>query len=80
MLCALGNNQIVPCGGEFIPSVGLCSKHAVLFDFWFRERQGWRVYRTDYPHNWKRSKVHQWLNIIGNENAEKILENAKTKM
>jgi hypothetical protein len=73
MKCALSTNRVVPCSDDFIASEGLCVKHAVLFDFWVCERQGYRVYQTDYPLNWKRSKVHQWLNILGNENAEKIL-------
>lgn len=73
MRCTLKNNRVVPCAGEFIPSEGLCLKHAVLFDFWICDCKGHRVYRTDYPLNWKRSKVHQWLNNIGNENANKIL-------
>lgn len=73
MSCAVKNNRVVPCGGEFIPSEGACLKHAVLFDIWICEHEGHRIYRTEYPRGWKRSKFHQWLNKIGNENAEKIL-------
>lgn len=72
MLCALKNNHTVPCGGKFVPSEGLCLKHAVLFDVWICEYGGHRVYRSDYSQNWKRSKFPQWLNKIGNEIAIKI--------
>jgi len=68
------NNSVVACSGEYMPSEGCCLKHAVLFDVWICEFGGYRVYRTDYPRNWKRSKFHQWLNKIGNENAEKMFK------
>lgn len=73
MMCALKNNKVVPCAGEFVLSEGLCLKHAVLFDVWICEHEGFRVYQSDYPRRWKRSKVHKWLNEIGNEKANKIL-------
>lgn len=72
--CAAESNRIVRCGGPFMESQGCCLKHAVLFDVWICEHEGFRVYRTDYPRNWKRSKFQQWLNGIGNANAEKILK------
>lgn len=73
MRCTLKHNRNVPCAGRYILSEGLCLKHAILFDVWICEYDGYRIYRTDYPLNWKRSKVHQWLNKLGNQNAQKIL-------
>ncbi len=72
--CVAKNNRTVPCGGEFIPSEGLCLKHAVLFDVWICEHGGDRVYETKYPRNWKRSIFYKWLNKIGNINAREILK------
>jgi len=72
MNCAAKTNLVVRCEGILIASEGLCLKHAVLFDVWICEYQGWRIYATQYPRNWKRNKFHQWLNKIGNVNAEKI--------
>lgn len=73
MQCAVRNNRVVRCEGEFMPSEGCCFKHAMLFDVWLCDYFGHRVYLTGYPHNWKRSKFHQWLNQLGEENAQKIL-------
>lgn len=72
MQCSARNNKIVTCDGEYIPSEGCCLKHAILFDVWICECEGRRVYQTDYPLGWKRSKFHKWLNIIGEEVATKI--------
>jgi len=72
MQCSARNNEIVKCEGEYIPSEGCCLKHAILFDVWICEYEGYRVYQTDYPLNWKRSKFHKWLNLIGEETATKI--------
>lgn len=73
MECAAQSNEVVGCKGRFVPSEGCCLKHAVLFDVWVCEHEGYRVYRTDYPRNWKRSKFHQWLNDLGEANAQLIL-------
>ncbi len=73
MFCAARTNRIVPCGGELIPSEGLCLNHAILFDVWICGYGGFRVYQTEHPRNWKRSKFHHWLNEIGNKQATKIL-------
>ena len=67
-------NKNIQCEGEYIESEGCCLKHAVLFDFWIGEKEGFRVYQTNYPLNWKRSKFHKWLNSITEEKAEKILD------
>lgn len=72
--CSAKNNKVVPCAGKYIPSEGCCLKHAVLFDVWICEFEGYRVYRTDHPIDWKRSKFHKWLNKIGNKNAIKIFK------
>lgn len=61
-LCNARFNKTVPCNGEFIKSEGCCLRHAVLFDVWICDEDGFRVYKTEYPLNWKRSKFHQWLN------------------
>jgi len=74
MFCAARFNKIVKCEGEFIASEGCCLKHAVLFDVWICDFQGYRVYRTDYPLAWKRSKFHHWLNLLGEEKAQVILK------
>lgn len=71
--CAARYNRIIGCAGEFIPGEGCCIKHAILFDIWICEHEGYRIYRTDYPRNWKRSKFHKWLNQLGEKNAQKIL-------
>lgn len=62
--CTARHNKTIPCDGQFIQSEGCCLRHAVLFDIWICEFQGYRVYRTSYPRNWKRSKFHHWLNTI----------------
>lgn len=69
MNCAMRYNHSVPCAGDFIPSEGACLKHALLFDVWICEHEGYRVYRTGYPISWKRSKFHRWLDKIGDKNA-----------
>lgn len=71
--CNAKFNRTVPCEGEYISSEGCCLKHAVLFDVWIAEFEGFRVYETDYPQGWKRSKFHQWLDKIGNKVACEIL-------
>lgn len=74
MNCAAKYNPTVFCAGDFMESQGCCLKHAVLFDIWIAEFEGFRVYQTDYPRNWKRSKFHEWLNKIGPEVAQKLFE------
>lgn len=74
--CVARYNKVVLCEGEYVKEAGLCSKHMVLFEIWVDEYEGHRVYRTDYPKNWKRSIFHKWLNGIGNKIAQRIYENA----
>lgn len=73
MECAARHNRVIMCDGEYVPSEGCCIKHAVLFDFWICEKEGFRIYQTDYPKNWKRSKFHKWLNTLNEEIVKKIL-------
>lgn len=71
--CLLARERrAVGCDGPFVPSEGLCLRHAVLFDFWIAERQGFRVYASHYPLAWKRNKLRQWLNGLTLEQAEAI--------
>ncbi len=71
--CSVRHNKTIPCKGEYVPSEGCCLRHAVLFDIWIADFEGFRVYRTDYPRNWKRSKFHKWLNGLTVEDAEAML-------
>lgn len=66
------SNRTVPCHGEFIPSEGLCLRHAVLFDYWIADRGGFRVYGSPWPRRWKRSKFHQWLNTLTPARVQEI--------
>lgn len=72
MTCAAASNRTVPCQGEFIASEGLCLRHAVLFDYWIADCDGFRVYASPWPKRWKRSKFHQWLNSLTAEQVEAI--------
>jgi len=74
--CVARFNKVVTCQGRFVKEAGLCSKHMVLYEIWIDEHEGYRVYRTEYPRNWKRSIFHKWLNEIGAEAANKIYEKA----
>jgi len=44
--CVAAHNRTVRCEGDFMPSEGLCLRHAVLFDFWIADG-GWRAYDYD---------------------------------
>lgn len=70
--CGVKSNKVVTCEGEYMPSQGCCLRHAVLFDIWIAEFGGHRVYGTDYPRRWKRSKFHKWLNSLTPEAVEKL--------
>lgn len=72
--CAVRSNKVIKCDGPFISSEGCCEKHAMLFDIWIAEFEGYRVYRTEFPRNWKRSKFHKWLNILTEEKVEMLLK------
>jgi len=71
--CSAKNNLNVLCDGEYIESEGCCLKHSILFDYWIAECDGFKVYNTSYPYNWKRSKFHKWLNTLKINDVEKIL-------
>jgi len=79
MECVARFNKIVLCEGEYIKEAGLCEKHMVLFEIWIDEHEGYRVYQTEYPRNWKRSIFHKWLNELGKLKAQKIYERACIK-
>jgi len=42
--CRAAGNKTIPCDGPFVPSEGLCFRHACLFDIWTCEYGGWKVY------------------------------------
>jgi len=54
-------------------SQGCCLRHAILFDYWIAEHDGYRVYDTKYSLNWKRSKFHKWLNTLKIKDVENIM-------
>lgn len=71
--CNARHNRTIPCDGDYVPSEGCCLRHSVLFDYWIADCDGARVYETNYPRNWKRSKFHAWLDTLTVERAEQIL-------
>ena len=79
MDCVARFNKTVLCKGTHIKEAGLCERHMVLFEIWIDEHEGYRVYQTEYPRNWKRSIFHKWLNKLGELNAQKIYERACSK-
>ena len=42
--CKARFNKIITCDGEYIESEGLCLRHAILFDIWIAEYDGWKMY------------------------------------
>ena len=88
--CAARNNGTVSCDGEFMPSEGLCLRHAVLFDVWIANG-GHRVYSFNPPETplaaptigarnpvrlrrWKRAQFHRWLDSLSLTDVEQIME------
>ena len=89
-LCAARFNGHVPCSGRYVPSEGLCFRHAVLFDVWIANG-GWQVYDFNPPESpvrnrtigilnpprlrrWKRAQFHQWLNRLTLGDVEQIMK------
>ena len=53
-LCNARFNKVIPCDGDYVASEGCCLRHAVLFDIWICEHDGFRVYKSKYSKKWKR--------------------------
>lgn len=80
MRCLLHAEQEVPCKGELVQSEGLCIRHAVLFDYWLCDREGWRAYSFENPNSdptairrWKRNKFRSWLCTLSIAKVETIM-------
>jgi len=88
--CRARSNRTIPCDGEFVPSEGLCLRHACLFDIWIAEHGGHRVYGFKGEHDietptvgeknpeklrrWKRAQFHKWLDGLTLEAVRRMLE------
>lgn len=82
--CRAGSNKTIPCAGRFVPSEGLCLRHACLFDIWIAEHDGHRVYgfkgstvgEENPPalRRWKRAQFHAWLDKLTVEWVEAKLK------
>lgn len=78
--CAARFNKTIGCDGEYVLSQGACVRHAVLFDFWIDNYDGYRVYLyepkgpadPDKIDRWKRSKFHRWLDMLTDDDVKRI--------
>ena len=70
-LCNVKSNKTIPCDGEYVSSEGCCLRHAVLFDIWICEHDGFTIYRSKRSKKWKRMQFHKWLDTLTVEQAEK---------
>lgn len=81
--CNAHKNPVIPCEGYYVPSEGLCFRHAYLFDIWICEHGGHRVYaykgvpsqvrNSPSLRAWKRSKFHDWLCTLTVAQVERML-------
>ncbi len=79
--CKARFNKIITCDGEYIESEGLCLRHAILFDIWIAEYDGWKMYGYKNPEadpyklrRWKRAQFHKWLNSLTPQKATALIE------
>ena len=87
--CRARSRRAIQCDGEFIESEGLCFRHAVLFDYWICEKDGWRVYKfnpdsvdsqtigeenPEKLRRWKRAQFHKWLDTLTEQDVKAIME------
>lgn len=88
--CNARFNRTIPCNGPYIESEGCCERHAMLFDIWIAEFNGWKVYafkggqdienptqgskNPEQLKNWKRRQFHKWLDTLTLDKVNQLLE------
>lgn len=81
--CKTRFNKTIKCAGEYIESEGCCLRHAVLFDIWIAEHDGYKVYgfkdstigdeNPEQLKRWKRAQFHKWLDTLNEKQAERMM-------
>jgi len=85
--CTARRRKTIRCEGKYVPSEGLCLRHAVLFDVWI-DNGGFRVYafnpkKVENPtigdrnpgqlRRWKRAQFHKWLDRLTEDDVQRIM-------